>query len=35
MESETESCVVASAGGGEEVDLERMGFKSEELAGAH
>lgn len=31
MDSETERYGVASAGGGEEVDLERMGFKSEEL----
>jgi hypothetical protein len=35
MESEMESYGVASAGGGEAVDLEWMGFKSEELAGAY
>lgn len=31
MKSEMESCGVASAGGGEEVDLERMGRNWEEL----
>lgn len=35
MKSETESYGVASAGGGEDADPERMGFKSEKLTRTH